>query len=591
MSGRWRAEVGDQARARGPVTHNAEDLALLSSGSEPVTVVTGQHTRVASRAERSSLFGRSAFVAGEAFVAVGAAVLSVQLSRSIEVDPLDRIGQVSGLAALDLRFTVLGLLVLAACAAAARGNRAAWSVVSRLACAAVAGLATGLIAGGILLALRGTDWPLFASWGDSGQLIRWADDVLAGRPIPAGYPPVVIHLIAWLSELTDDSTARALRVLQVGGTAVFGPIAYLSWRLLLGPAWALSVALVAALPLLEPYKPYTTVVLVVLVPVLIAFLRVLRRAGTLTWPRVVAVGVGTGAVLGALFSVYSGWFVWSAPGALVATLFVFPWRTAALRGLVLLVLTVTGLAAVAAPHLLGLLRAAGTVQDRYFYFDTFVDPAYITMWRNDLPGDTGPWPPPGELAGVGVFTFLLVIGLGLAVALAGRRTAVTTLCALMAGAWVTRLSLASQMYATQSVQLYPRSSAEILYCLLLLSIFAIYFGARRAETLLGIPDRPATIRTRGNGWGSPRASLRTVPGVAATIGTLCAALLLALSIGSSVVDRYLPRNDGSVGLLAYVAQMVRQADGRCPDYSAPDGCAPSPAELLGPNARFDSTVR
>jgi galactan 5-O-arabinofuranosyltransferase len=59
------------------------------------------------------------------------------------------------------------------------------------------------------------------------------------------------------------------------------------------------------------------------------------------------------------------------------------------------------------------------VQDRYFYFDTSVEPAYIAMWRNDLPGDVGPWPPPGELAGVGVFTLLLVVGLGAAVALAG----------------------------------------------------------------------------------------------------------------------------------------------------------------------------
>ena len=52
---------------------------------------------------------------------------------------------------------------------------------------------------------------------------------------------------------------------------------YLAWRLLLAPGWALAVTLIAALPLLEPYKPYTTVVLVVLVPVLIALLSALRR--------------------------------------------------------------------------------------------------------------------------------------------------------------------------------------------------------------------------------------------------------------------------------------------------------------------------
>ena len=85
-------------------------------------------------------------------------------------------------------------------------------------------MTTGLIAGGILLALRGTDWPLFANGGDSGQLMRWADDLLAGRPTPADYPPAIIHLIAWGSELTGESTAGTLRAVQVAGTALFGPV-------------------------------------------------------------------------------------------------------------------------------------------------------------------------------------------------------------------------------------------------------------------------------------------------------------------------------------------------------------------------------
>ena len=98
------------------------------------------------------------------------------------------------------------------------------------------------------------------------------------------------------------------------------------------------------------------------------------------------------------------------------------------------------------------------------------------MWRNDLPGDVGPWPPPGELAGVGVFVLLLVVGLGLGVALGGRRTPVIALCALLAGACLLRFWFASQAYATGAVQLYPRTSAEILYCLLLLSVLAIRYG-------------------------------------------------------------------------------------------------------------------
>jgi hypothetical protein len=486
----------------------------------------------------------------EAVTAFGTAVLAVQLSRSVRVDPLDRIGQVSGLAGLDLRFVLCGLVVLAVCAVAARTGDGVRRVVTRCCFAAVAGLSTGLVAGGILLALRGTDWPLFANVGDSGQLIRWADDLVAGRDVPAEYPPAVLHLIARLSELTGTSTAETLRAVQVAGTAVFGPLAYLAWRLVLPAGWALTITLVAAFPMLEPYKPYTTVVLVVLVPVLVAFLSTLRRAAELSWRRIAAAGLGTGAALGVLFVVYSGWFVWSAPGAVVAVAVLFPWRTGLLRGLALLGLAVVGLVAVAFPHLVGLLSAAGAVQDRYFYFDTYVEPAYIAMWRNDLAGDVGPWPPPGELAGVGVFTLLLVLGLGAAIALAGRRTAVLTVALLMAGAWVLRFAFAAQMYETQSVQLYPRTTAEILFCLLVLAVLAV----RHALARVSVPSGPSV-----------------------TLGVLAAALLLALSMGSALADRYLPRDDGSTAWLAYVAQQFRQPDGTCPDYGP--GCVASLAEL------------
>jgi hypothetical protein len=528
---------------------------------------TGGWDLVTTAAPVSDPLGRRARLAvgaGEVVACVGAALGTVALSHSVVVDPLDRVGQVSGLAALDLRFVLTGLVVLAACVATARLPRV-FVVVGRLACAVVAGLATGLVAGGIVLALQGTAWPLFANWGDSGQLIRWADDILAGRPVPADYPPVALHLIARWAELTGDSTAGALRTSQVVGTALFGPLAYLSWRLVLAPVWALAVTLVAAMPLLEPYKPYTTVVLVALVPLLIAFLRVLRRAGTLTWARLALAGAAAGVALGVLFSVYSGWFLWSAPGALVAVLVRFPWR-APLRGLALLGLTAAGLVAVAWPHLFGVIATAGTVQDRYFYFDTAVEPAYIAMWRNDLPGDVGPWPPPGELAGVGVFTVLLVVGLGVAVAVAGRRTAVLTAGTLLAGAWVLRLAIAAQMYDTHTVQLYPRTTAEILFCLLLMAVLAARYGGQRLQ------DAWRARAVTGNG-SVPRNATPL-------IGALCAALLLALSMGSATADRYLPRNDGSVGLLAYVAQQVRQPDGRCPEFSGLSGCAPDPGALL-----------
>ena len=165
--------------------------------------------------------------------------------------------------------------------------------------------------------------------------LRWADSLVAGRPIPADYPPGIIHLIAWGSELSEASTTRTLRALQVAGKQAVGPAAYLAWRLVLAPGWALAVTLVATLPLLEPYKPYTTVVLVVLVPVLIALLSRLRRVAEVGWGRIAArSGHRPGA--GPAVRLYSGWFVWSAPGAVAAGLALFPWRGARTRAVALL---------------------------------------------------------------------------------------------------------------------------------------------------------------------------------------------------------------------------------------------------------------
>ncbi len=473
-----------------------------------------------------------------------------------------RVGQVSGVAALDLRFVLLGLFLVGACLITGRFAGAAWPLVTRLACAAVAGLTTGLIAGGILLALRGTDWPLFANGGDSGQLLRWADALVAGRGIPADYPPAVIHLIAWWSELTGDSTPRSLRALQVGGTALFGPVSYLAWRLLLAPGWALAVTLVAALPLLEPYKPYTTVVLAVLVPVLIALLGALRRVDGTSWSRIAAVGLGTGVALG------------SAVRLLLGVVRLVRPRGAGRRAGPVPLAGGAGARAGAARR--GRRRAGRGGrpapvraprrgrQHRRTGSSTSTPTSIRRTSRcgaTTCPATSGPWPPPGELAGVGVFVLLLVIGLGLAVALGGapHRGHHAGLAAGrgLAAAPVVRLPGLRH----RAVQLYPRTSAEILYCLLLLSVFAVRYGVGRIGERL------------------PRG----VSPVAVTVGGLCAALLLGLSIGSSVADRYQPRNDGSVGLLAYVAQMVRQPDGTCPDYG-PD-CAADTDELAARNAR------
>ncbi|WP_158841548.1 hypothetical protein [Saccharothrix deserti] len=519
---------------------------MLSTAPEQPLRTSPENTPPPPTAPR----GRGWLLAAEAVVSVAAAALMVFLARRVDVNPLDRIGQVSALAALQLRYALIAVVLLVLAVLTTRVRWVAHApLVRRLAAATAAGLFGGLVAGAIAVALRGTSWGLNAGYGDAGALIRWTETLIGTGTMQADYPPGWVHATAWYSRLTDTPPEYTLRILQIAGTALFGPIAYLSWRLLLSPLWALGLGVVPAMVLIDPYKPYTNLMLVVMVPVLLAVLRGLRRAADTPWRGIVLRGVGFGAALGVVFLVYSGWFVWSAPGVLVAALAVFPWRTGWRRGLALVAITLVVFATVSARHLYGILRASGSVKDRYFYWDTWVEPTYIAMWKSDLPGgNPGPWPPPGELAGVGLFTVLLLIGLAAAIAVARTRTVVITLTAVFGGAWLLRFHFASQMYATDAVQLYPRSTAELLYCLLLLTGFAGYYGLRR---LGGV----ARVRSA---LASPSLGL----------GVLTALLLLIASAGSSVGDRYMPRADDSPGILAMNAQLIKLLDGTCPAYAA-----------------------
>ena len=137
--------------------------------------------------------------------------------------------------------------------------------------------------------------------------------------------------------------------------------------------------------------------------------------------------------------------------------------------------------------------AGAPCPDNFFYFDTCTDPAYIAMWRNDRPFGAGSvWPPLGELGGVGVFTVLLTIGAGVALGLAWRRTVVIGIGFVIVGAWLVRMLLAGQMYATNTVRLYPRTTMVVLYGLLLLTGLAVFFVSRGGPA---VPD--AAERGRG----------------------------------------------------------------------------------------------
>jgi hypothetical protein len=50
-----------------------------------------------------------------------------------------------------------------------------------------------------------------------------------------------------------------------------------------------------------------------------------------------------------------------------------------------------------------------------------------------------------------------------------------------------------------------------------------------------------------------------------------AVLMVGLFAGSATADRYMPSDEG-VGLLAYVSQLLRQADGQCPAHTGTEDC-------------------
>jgi len=191
-------------------------------------------------------------------------------------------------------------------------------------------------------------------------------------------------------------------------------------------------------------------------------------------------------------------------------------------------------AAVAGRYVHGVLTDPTGIVDNYIYFDVGTEPAYIAMYRGDLPGPVALWPPLGELGGVGVFTLLLVTGLGLSVVLGRGRTLVIAAGSLVAGAWLLRFHYASLLWQTKLVQLFPRTTAEIVHCLLLLCGYAVYL---------------AVERIRGSGPG------RELDNRSALIGAVCGLALLFASTGSAISDHYMPNADRPIspGWLAWTA--------------------------------------
>ncbi|WP_405360156.1 hypothetical protein OG535_16345 [Kitasatospora sp. NBC_00085] len=543
-----------------------------------------QTASVAADHQRSHLLHRGGarngrvgvrLLVAESLVAVAASLLITYLARFIELDPMSRIGQVSGLAALQLQLLVLLGVILLVCIPAMRR----WPEAPlRFAAAGVAGLASGVTASGISLALRDTTWPLNGQGGDAGALQAWAGALMDGKPLDGAYPPMFPHLVAWTAEyFTGGDVGHAMKLVCLLFTALLGPVAYLSWRLLLPPLWALGIGVTASLPMMQPYKPYTNLVLVALVPLLGKLIQVLQRSAELPRRRAAFQGGALGLAIGLLFILYSGWFVWSALGIVVLTgaVVLRVRRDAGTRALVTAgttILTTSAVfLAVAGTYLVRLLSSAGSTVDRYCYFDTYVEPTYFAMWRDDLPGSEAwsTWPLPGELGGVGLFSIVLLAGLGIALALGIDRPSVLVTAACAASALVMRYWFASHMERDQAVMLYPRTSAQLLHCTLLLTGLACYLATRRwgAGRDRAAPAGPARVL--------PRFTPRAV-----ALGALCGLGLLFGMAGSATVDKFMPNHRG--GESATVDTAVPHPQGGDPatvDKSAPNQQGSSPSDL------------
>ncbi|WP_445269274.1 hypothetical protein [Streptomyces sp. DSM 41634] len=523
-------------------------------------------------AVRRGLGSRGTLLLLEAVVAFGAALVLPLLAVRFKLDPLDRIAQVSGLAAIQLRFALVGLLFIAAVALAMRlrGGRH-FDLAARIAAAALAGLASGFVAAGAVVALHGTPWPMFGLNGDSGRIVEWAHAVANGRPSGSPvYPPAPLHTLGYYAEwFRGGNTAYAFKDLQILGAAAFGPLAYLCWRMLLSPVRALAFGVAPAFALIDAYKPYSQTVLVVLVPVLVAMVVSLSRSAAQGWRPLLLKGAGFGALLGVLFLTYSGWFLWSAAGVLFAALLYFPWRTGRLgrlKGAAFLGASLAAFLVVAGRYLAVMLTEGQTTKDYNFRFDNFTDPAYYLMWRTDMPGKVGEWPPPGEYGGVGLFALVTFVCLGAAIWLGIRRPMVVTVAAMFISAWVMRMYIASHMYETQTVQLYTRTNNQLLYCGLLLCALVVHLvsqrmAARRAESGAGAESASGTA-----GAGFPGRE-------GAVIGALCALLLLLGTVSSSMADRYMPAKENTYRILPWVSHTITEQDGSCPQYAPGSTCS------------------
>ncbi|MGW5423018.1 hypothetical protein [Streptomyces sp. NPDC003943] len=495
---------------------------------------------------------------------------------SVDHSPLTRVGQISGLSNLQLRFACLALIVPAVVGwATVRGTERVRRLTTRLAAAAVAGLSTGFLGAGQVFALRGTPWTLNGPYGDNNRIIGWGEEVLHNGAMDAFYPPAVPYTLGYLAKLGffGGEPALAIKWVFIAFVALTGPAAYLFWRMCLRPLPALAVGLLPALQQTLPHKPYSPFVLVLILPLIAKLLMWLRASPAFSARGTVLRGGFLGLLFGLLFLVYSGWHLWSLPGVLVAVLFFYPWCTGRLRGLLFLGSSLLGFLLVAGVYLRVLLGATST-RDQWCSGYTLTEPAYIgttplTSLAWDEPGE---YPGVGEFSGLHVYAVVVLIGLGIAVALGLRKAIVVAPLACFGSAWLIRFYLAGRMEADQQVQLFPRTMIQIQVTLTALTVLACVVAAQRLVPLL---------KRLGEGPLETDGPVRRQQRFTA-VGVLLAMALAGGMIGSFFSNQYLPTHPDEklAGTLAWRAHQFTKPDGNCPKYADRGKCEPFPARTF-----------
>lgn len=521
----------------------------------------------------------------ETAVAFGGAAWMLATTLTIsDFAPLDRNSQVSGLAALQLRFLVPALAGVALLVATRKTPaRRVWS--SRYAFAVLPGLMSGFVGGGVLLALKGVALPMNGTVGDAGDMERWALGLQHGQAVNPAYPPLFPRFVWLVAKFEHDNVFLGLKFAEIITAAVLGPAVYLAWRLVVGRAWACTIAVLYTGALSEPYKSYEPVVLGILIPVAIALIAYLRKIGDKSYKRLAITGLLVGLGIGIIFITFSGPFYWAALGFAVSALAVFPWP-AWRNALVFLGTMGVGFLAVGWHLVQGLLNAA---PDPYFFFQTDQDPGYPFLYITDMPGplSKGVWPPVPEAAGVDVFAALMVIAVGVALWLGYRKLPILVTASVLAGSWLMRFYLASEMYHDKLVRYWPRTTSVVIYCFLILTVFAVMAAAEkiqeRYEALLTIrgggttesaeavtrsesetgsdtagttgddeTDRPLATRSRGRRAVTPSRTATTSVG-AGLVAAAFALTFFAGMAGSAGADKIMPKQDGSPGQLSWNA--------------------------------------